>query len=80
MTHVQVRRIYDAPTREDGVRVLVDRIWPRGMSKAKAQLDEWCKGHCCVSAKRTRRVPHRGVGRVCEPNESTDYGPHESPI
>jgi hypothetical protein len=36
--------------------------------------------HCCVSAKRTRRVPRRGVGRVCEPNESTDYGPHESPI
>jgi transposase len=36
--------------------------------------------HCCVSAKRTRRVPRREVGRVCEPNESTDCGPHESPI
>jgi uncharacterized protein YeaO (DUF488 family) len=40
---VQVRRVYDAPAREDGSRVLVDRIWPRGLTKAKAQLDEWCK-------------------------------------
>ena len=43
-THkVQVRRVYDAPARGDGNRVLVDRIWPRGMTKQKAELDEWCK-------------------------------------
>jgi uncharacterized protein YeaO (DUF488 family) len=41
--NVRVRRIYDEPTREDGTRVLVDRIWPRGMSKDRARLDEWCK-------------------------------------
>lgn len=40
---VQVRRVYDAPKRGDGNRVLVDRIWPRGLTKAKADLDEWCK-------------------------------------
>ncbi len=40
---VRVRRVYDAPTDHDGARVLVDRIWPRGMSKEKAKLDEWCK-------------------------------------
>ena len=40
---VQVRRVYDAPIRGDGSRVLVDRIWPRGLTKAKAELDEWCK-------------------------------------
>jgi len=40
---VQVRRIYDAPKRGDGARVLVDRIWPRGLTKIKADLDEWCK-------------------------------------
>ena len=40
---VQVRRIYDAAVPNDGTRVLVDRIWPRGMSKARAHLDEWCK-------------------------------------
>lgn len=40
---VQVRRIYDAPMPDDGVRVLVDRLWPRGVSKSRAHLDEWCK-------------------------------------
>ncbi len=40
---VQVRRIYEDPASGDGTRVLVDRIWPRGMTKEKARLDEWCK-------------------------------------
>lgn len=40
---IQVRRIYDAPMPDDGARVLVDRLWPRGVSKANAHLDEWCK-------------------------------------
>ena len=40
---VQVRRIYEDPRRDDGQRVLVDRIWPRGVSKERAHLDEWCK-------------------------------------
>ena len=43
-THtVQVRRVYDQRVRGDGTRVLVYRIWPRGMTKEKADLDEWCK-------------------------------------
>ncbi len=41
--HVRVRRVYEEPERSDGTRVLVDRIWPRGLTKAKAALDEWCK-------------------------------------
>lgn len=40
---VRVRRIYDAPAPDDGARVLVDRLWPRGVSKARAALREWCK-------------------------------------
>jgi uncharacterized protein YeaO (DUF488 family) len=40
---VRVRRAYDAPEQADGARVLVDRLWPRGLSKARAALDEWCK-------------------------------------
>lgn len=40
---VQVRRVYDHRIRGDGTRVLVDRVWPRGMTKDKADLDEWCK-------------------------------------
>jgi uncharacterized protein YeaO (DUF488 family) len=40
---VRVRRVYEEPGSDDGARVLVDRLWPRGVSKARAALDEWCK-------------------------------------
>jgi uncharacterized protein YeaO (DUF488 family) len=40
---VRVARIYDEPTAEDGRRILVDRLWPRGVSKERAKLDDWCK-------------------------------------
>jgi uncharacterized protein YeaO (DUF488 family) len=39
---VRVRRVYEEPEQSDGTRVLVDRLWPRGLSKARAALDEWC--------------------------------------
>jgi uncharacterized protein YeaO (DUF488 family) len=40
---VQVRRAYDPAEPSDGQRVLVDRLWPRGLSKERAELAEWCK-------------------------------------
>jgi uncharacterized protein YeaO (DUF488 family) len=40
---VQIKRIYDPAERGDGYRVLVDRIWPRGVSGEDANLDEWAK-------------------------------------
>jgi uncharacterized protein YeaO (DUF488 family) len=40
---VVVRRIYDPRAADDGIRVLVDRRWPRGVTKARAHLDEWCR-------------------------------------
>ena len=40
---IQIKRVYAEPATGDGLRVLVDRIWPRGMSKDKAQVDEWLK-------------------------------------
>jgi uncharacterized protein YeaO (DUF488 family) len=40
---VRVRRVYDEPEPEGGTRVLVDRIWPRGLTKDKAHLDQWFK-------------------------------------
>lgn len=40
---IRVRRVYDTPEPDDGARVLVDRIWPRGLAKADAHLDEWAK-------------------------------------
>lgn len=43
MTNIRVRRVYETPTTDDGARVLVDRLWPRGLTKQKAHLDEWCK-------------------------------------
>jgi len=43
MNTVSVRRVYDEPLDSDGARVLVDRLWPRGLSKQKAHLDAWCK-------------------------------------
>jgi uncharacterized protein YeaO (DUF488 family) len=38
---LRIKRIYDAPTRSDGFRLLVDRLWPRGVSKKRAKLDDW---------------------------------------
>jgi uncharacterized protein YeaO (DUF488 family) len=40
---VRVRRVYEPPADDDGVRVLVDRLWPRGLGKAEARVDEWPK-------------------------------------
>jgi uncharacterized protein YeaO (DUF488 family) len=40
---VQVRRIYDQAAAEDGVRILVDRVWPRGIRKDAAAIAEWAK-------------------------------------
>ena len=40
---MKIKRIYETPEAEDGYRVLVDRIWPRGISKDNAALDEWMK-------------------------------------
>lgn len=41
--NIQLKRIYEAPEPDDGLRILVDRLWPRGISKERASLDEWMK-------------------------------------
>jgi len=43
MRNLAIKRIYETASDEDGYRILVDRIWPRGISKEKAKLDEWLK-------------------------------------
>ncbi|MGA9534118.1 MAG: DUF488 domain-containing protein [Anaerolineales bacterium] len=40
---IQLKRAYDDPEPSDGLRILVDRLWPRGVSKERAQLDFWAK-------------------------------------
>jgi uncharacterized protein YeaO (DUF488 family) len=42
-TGIAIKRVYDAPEKSDGFRVLVDRVWPRGVSKEKAAVDLWMK-------------------------------------
>lgn len=40
---IELQRVYESAESDDGYRVLVDRIWPRGVSKASLQIDEWCR-------------------------------------
>ena len=40
---IKIKRIYDEPSKDDGYRILVDRLWPRGVSKEKAKIDLWLK-------------------------------------
>ena len=40
---IAIKRVYEAASRTDGARVLVDRLWPRGLTKASAALDEWLR-------------------------------------
>ena len=40
---IMIKRIYDPPSQGDGKRILVDRLWPRGIKKVEARIDEWLK-------------------------------------
>jgi uncharacterized protein YeaO (DUF488 family) len=40
---VKLKRVYEAPARSDGFRILIDRLWPRGLSKKEARVDLWLK-------------------------------------
>lgn len=40
---INIKRIYEEPSKSDGVRILVDRLWPRGIAKDKAAIYEWAK-------------------------------------
>ncbi|MEU9174786.1 DUF488 family protein [Streptomyces sp. NPDC048420] len=57
---VRIRRVYEPPEPEDGVRVLVDRLWPRGLSKGAARVDEWPKA--LTPSTELRRWYHAGEG------------------
>lgn len=43
MSSIKIKRIYEVPLHEDGYRMLVDRLWPRGLKKETAAIDEWNK-------------------------------------
>lgn len=40
---ISLKRAYESPAKSDGMRILVDRLWPRGVAKAKARIDRWMK-------------------------------------
>jgi uncharacterized protein YeaO (DUF488 family) len=40
---IKLKRVYETPAKEDGTRILVDRLWPRGLTKEKAKVDLWLK-------------------------------------
>ncbi|QHC22106.1 DUF488 family protein [Streptomyces sp. GS7] len=56
---IRVRRVYDTPEPADGARVLVDRLWPRGLAKEDARLTEWCKD-AAPSSELRRWYRHEG--------------------
>jgi uncharacterized protein YeaO (DUF488 family) len=41
--NIKIKRVYEQPDKNDGVRILVDRLWPRGLTKEKASVDLWLK-------------------------------------
>jgi len=41
--NIKIKRAYEQPDKKDGERILVDRLWPRGLTKEKAQIDRWLK-------------------------------------
>ncbi|MFF5022642.1 DUF488 domain-containing protein [Streptomyces collinus] len=57
---VRVRRVYEPPESGDGLRVLVDRLWPRGLAKEAARIDEWPKD--ITPSTELRRWFHSGEG------------------
>jgi uncharacterized protein YeaO (DUF488 family) len=60
---MHIKRIYDGVDRRDGLRVLIDRLWPRGVSKASAQIDLWIKD-VAPSAKLRSWFHEDKVGRL----------------
>jgi uncharacterized protein YeaO (DUF488 family) len=57
---IRLKRVYDDPSPDDGYRVLVDRLWPRGLSKERASLDLWAK-EVAPSTELRRAFHHDGV-------------------
>jgi uncharacterized protein YeaO (DUF488 family) len=57
--HINLKRAYDAPSRDDGLRILVERLWPRGLSKADVAIDHWTKDVAPTPQLRTW-FGHRG--------------------
>lgn len=62
---IQLKRAYEKPSPEDGLRVLVERFWPRNLNEKHAKIDLWLKEVARVPSctKRSARTPTHGAGR-----------------
>ena len=69
MVEFRVKRVYNEPAASDGVRVLVDRLWPRGLTKERAAVDVWAKD---VAPSNELRKTWHGGGETWE-TFTTDY-------
>lgn len=58
MKEIFIKRVYDSWEERDGYRILIDRVWPRGISKGKAHLDEWAKA--ITPSSELRKSVHAG--------------------
>lgn len=61
---IQLKRVYEPPSEEDGYRILVDRLWPRGVAKAAARIDLWAKE--LTPSNELRQWFHAEQGREAE--------------
>lgn len=43
MKNIEIKRVYESPSSTDGVRILIDRLWPRGIKKSELLMDDWIK-------------------------------------
>ncbi|HWA44632.1 MAG TPA: DUF488 family protein [Hypericibacter adhaerens] len=73
---LKVKRVYDAPAAGDGTRILVDRLWPRGLAKDEAKIDLWLKAIAPSDALRKRFHGHpENWDRFCAAYEKELAGP-----
>lgn len=61
---VKLKRVYDSPSPGDGRRILADRLWPRGLSRERARIDEWVKE--IAPSDRLRKWFHHDAARWAE--------------
>ncbi len=71
MSNIHLKRVYDEPSPDDGLRVLVERLWPRGLSKERAKVDVWLKAIAPTTELRNRfhHDPEKWV-EFCEKYQS----------
>jgi Protein of unknown function, DUF488 len=82
---IQIKRVYDPPDKADGTRVLVDRLWPRGLRKEKAAVNFGSRrsrrARNCVNGSATIRRAARSSAAATAPNWRAMTGPsHNSPL